>query len=86
MLMNLANMSLPNLGSGRMCDGGLLLYGTCVNYFLAFISWDVWRRTWTALPTIADAGAIERAAHRVVANPGQILDAAAADQDHRVFL
>src|SRR5271168_2420777 len=39
-----------------------------------------------ALPAIADAGAIKRAAHRVVADTGKILDAAAADQDHRVFL
>ena len=39
-----------------------------------------------ALPTIADSGAIECAADSVITNSGQILDAAAADQHHRVFL
>src|SRR5471032_3342683 len=37
-----------------------------------------------ALLSFGDACAIERAAHRVVAHAGQILDAAAADQHHRV--
>src|SRR5579862_9262382 len=39
-----------------------------------------------ALLALADAGAIERAAHRVIAHTGQVLDAAATDQDHRVLL
>src|SRR6185437_3780406 len=38
------------------------------------------------LATLGDAGAIEAAAHRVVAHARQILDAAAADQHHRVLL
>src|SRR5262245_58918633 len=40
----------------------------------------------TALLALADAGAVERAAHRVVAHAGQVLDAAATDQDHGVLL
>src|ERR1700676_4440140 len=38
----------------------------------------------SALPTVADTGAIERTADSVISDPGQILDAAAADQYHRV--
>src|SRR5512139_1542983 len=39
-----------------------------------------------ALPALADAGAVERAAHRVVAHAREVLDAATADQHHRVLL
>src|SRR5260221_723434 len=40
----------------------------------------------TALAAILDALGVERAADDVVAHAGQILDAAAADQHHRVLL
>src|ERR1700682_5603567 len=40
----------------------------------------------TALFTVLDALGIEDAAEDVVAHAGQILDAAAADHDHRVLL
>ena len=40
----------------------------------------------TALLTILNALRIENAAQNVVANAGQILHAAAADQNHRVLL
>src|SRR6266851_2029747 len=40
----------------------------------------------TALLTVLDALGIEDAAENVVTHAGQILDAAAADHDHRVFL
>src|SRR6187397_2630449 len=40
----------------------------------------------TALLTVLDALGIEDAAEDVVAHAGQILDAAAADHDHRVLL
>src|SRR6202035_412785 len=40
----------------------------------------------TALLTVLDALGIEDAAENVVAHTGQILDATAADHDHRVFL
>src|ERR1700687_5688361 len=40
----------------------------------------------TALLSLGNTGAIERAAHRVVTHARQILDAAAADQHHRVLL
>ena len=39
-----------------------------------------------ALAALGDAGAVERAAHGVVAHARQVLDAAAADQHHRVLL
>src|SRR6476620_11976463 len=38
------------------------------------------------LLAVLDAGGIERAAHHVIADTGQILDATAANQHHRVFL
>src|SRR5262249_61360175 len=38
------------------------------------------------LAAIGDAGGVERAASRVIANAGQILDATAADQHDGVFL
>src|SRR3954463_9229356 len=40
----------------------------------------------TALLAVLDALGIEDAAEDVVAHAGQVLDAAAADHDHRVFL
>src|SRR3982074_1157226 len=40
----------------------------------------------TALLTVLDALGIQHAAENVVAHAGQILDAAAADHDHRVLL
>src|SRR3954471_12227376 len=40
----------------------------------------------TALLTVLDALGIEDAAENVVAHAGQILDAAAADHDHGMFL
>src|SRR6059058_3567786 len=40
----------------------------------------------TALLAVLDALGIEDAAEDVVANAGQVLDAAAADHDHRVLL
>src|SRR5688500_15569589 len=40
----------------------------------------------TALLAVGDAGGVQRAADDVVAHAGEILDAAAADQDHRVLL
>src|SRR3546814_12693810 len=40
----------------------------------------------TRLAALGHAGAIEAAAHRVVAHTRQILDAAAADQHHGVLL
>src|SRR5690606_15744018 len=39
-----------------------------------------------ALPAVADAGAVQGAADGVIAHTRQVLDAAAADQDHRVLL
>src|SRR5204863_626365 len=39
-----------------------------------------------ALATLGDAGGVERTTHGVVADAREVLDATAADQDHRVFL
>src|ERR1700746_3940317 len=39
-----------------------------------------------ALLALTDAGTVERAAHRVITHSRQVLDAAAADQHHRVLL
>src|SRR5260370_108389 len=90
MLMNLANISFPNLGSGRMVRWGAAALRDMETY--SFNSEGVlFLRTFgavlgAALPTIADTGAIERAADSVIPDSGQILDAAAADQYHRVLL
>src|SRR5258708_17930757 len=60
-------------------------------YLLTFNMFCLFLRTFgavlgAALPTIADAGAIERPADSVIPDSGQILDAAAADKYHRVLL
>src|SRR3954468_11566988 len=39
-----------------------------------------------SLLAVADAGGVERPAHDLVAHAGQVLDAAAADEHHRVLL
>ena len=40
----------------------------------------------TALATLGDTGGVKRATHGVIAHTRQILDAAAADQHHAMFL
>src|SRR4029077_18225533 len=75
-------------GQEGWCGGGLLLCGTWRPTYLTFY---LFLRTFgavlrAALPTIADAGAIERAADSVIAYSGQVLDAAAANQYHGVLL
>src|SRR6476469_7209804 len=82
--MNLVMMMFPNFGSGF------------TSRFSAEWRRDIWScsrlfRTLravlrTALLTVLDALGIEDAAENVVAHAGQILDAAAADHDHRVLL
>src|SRR5713101_9494573 len=82
--MNFVMTMFPNFGSGF------------TSRFSAEWRRDIWSvpellRTLravlrTALLTVLDALGIEDAAENVVTHAGQILDAAAADHDHRVFL
>src|SRR5215469_7565413 len=82
--MNLASISLLNLGSGRMVRTGawalrdMSLYSLLLRALGAVLG--------AALLALGDAGAIERAAHGVIAHARQILHAAAADQHDRVLL
>src|ERR1700733_1516377 len=82
--MNLASISLLNFGSGRMVRLGAAALRDMVRYLLLLGPLGAVFRP--ALLAVADAGTIERAAHRVIAPAGQILDAPAADQHHRVLL
>src|SRR5579885_210285 len=80
--MNLVTTASPNFASGRTSrftaarrrDIGRLLLRPLGAVFRA------------ALAAILHALGVERAADDVVAHAGQVLDAAAADQHHRVFL
>src|ERR1700733_6041430 len=81
--MNLASISLLNFGSGRMVRTGACARRD-MRYLLFLRALGAVLRA--ALAALADAGAIERATHGVVAHTGQILHAAAADQHHRVLL
>src|SRR5579862_7553634 len=82
--MNLASISLLNFGSGRMLRTGawarrdILIYPLLLRALGAVLG--------AALLALADAGAVERAAHGVVAHARQVLHAAAADEHHRVLL
>src|SRR6187200_2729644 len=82
--MNLASMSLLNFGSGRMWRTGAWLRRDIANYLLHLRALGA--VLGAALLAIVDAGAIERAAHRVITNAGEVLDATAADEHHRVLL
>src|SRR3984893_5839253 len=82
--MNLASISLLNFGSGRMERTGALARREMVisPFFLRALA-AVLR---PALLALADAGTVERAAHRVITHTRQILHAAAANEHHRVLL
>src|SRR5690242_12843270 len=100
-LMNLATSMFANLGSGRMSRFGTsrrrgIFYRSSLSCLsvasqlpLSCLSGSlgplgaVLR---TGLLAVLDAGRVERAAHHVVAHAGQVLDAAAPDQHHRVLL
>src|SRR3979411_2309221 len=71
-------------GREEWCGGGLLLCGTWKPTLLFLRTFGA--VLGAALPTVADAGAIERAADGVISHSGQVFDAAAADQHHRVLL
>src|SRR5512142_407182 len=93
-LTNLATSPLEYFGSGRISRLGISLRrGMALSSRIC-----VWRRLalrslrllgavlGATLLAVLDAGSIETAAHHVVAHPGQILHAAAADEHHRVLL
>src|SRR5215469_11956737 len=82
--MNLASISLLNFGSGRMVRTGAWARRDIVRYPLLLRALGAVLRA--TLLALADAGAIERAAHRVIAHSGQVLHAAATDEHHRVLL
>src|SRR5215470_1637107 len=82
--MNLASISLLYFGSGRMVRTGAWARRdiACYSLFLRALRAVLG----AALLALADARTIERAAHRVIAHAREVLDAAAADQHHRVLL
>src|SRR5690349_3961913 len=82
--MNLASMSLLNFGSGRMWRTGAWARRDIPNYLLLLRALGA--VLGTALLAVVDAGAVERAAHRVITNTREVLDATAADEHHRVLL
>src|SRR5579871_5164996 len=82
--MNFASMSLWNFGSGRMVRVGAAARRD-IPIPLLFLR-PLGAVLGATLLAVADASAIERAAHGVIAHTGQVLDAAAADQHHRVLL
>src|SRR4051794_6753132 len=93
-LTNLASSTLLNFGSGRISRFGTSLRRGMNVFSLAG------GRLFSALCRLGRLGAVfgagllavlyslrvEGAAHDVVANPGQVLHAAAPDQHHRVLL
>src|SRR3974377_2114329 len=82
--MNLASISLLNFGSGRMVRTGgwarrdMSSYSLFLRALRAVLG--------ATLLALTDAGAVERAAHGVIAHTRQVLDAAATDEHHRVLL
>src|SRR4029077_7879719 len=82
--MNLASISLLYFGSGRMVRTGAWARRDIDSYPLLLRALGA--VLGAALLALADAGAVERAAHRVIAHARQVLDAAAADEHHRVLL
>src|SRR4029453_15122245 len=84
-LTNFAISTLLNFGSGRISR-----LGTSLRRGIGLQSLSrLWRLGAifgaTLLPVLHALG-VERAAHDVVAHAGQVLDASAADQHHRVLL
>src|SRR6478735_7002002 len=88
MLMNFASIAFPYFGSGSEWR-----WGACalldIQIVLNQISSGLgpFRAVLRpALASIADAAAVERAAHDVIAHAGKVLHAAAANQHDRVLL
>src|SRR4249920_610618 len=81
-LTNLATSTLLNFGSGRISRFGTSLRRGMVSARLRRFGAVLG----AALLAVFHALRVERAAHDVVAHARQVLDAAAADQHHRVLL
>src|ERR1700758_954617 len=82
--MNLASISLLYFGSGRMVRTGAWARRDMACYSLLLRALGA--VLGAALLALTDTGTVERAAHRVITHSRQVLDAAAADQHHRVLL
>src|SRR6516225_5657760 len=82
--MNLASISLLYFGSGRMVRTGAWARRDMDCYSLLLRALGA--VLGATLLALADAGTVERAAHGVIANARQVLDAAAADEHYRVLL
>src|SRR5258705_9519010 len=95
-LMNFATSVFTYFGSGRISR-----FGISLRRGMDVLEYEVRTRSgglrlrgfWLfsavfrpRLLAILDAGGVERAAHHVIANARQVLDAAAADQHDRVLL
>src|SRR5690606_40531281 len=96
MLMKRAMVSLPCFGSGSTERCGVFPLRDIVLVPFQYL-FEGRKGTGSALRTLGavlgagllalgHAGGVERAAHGVVAHAGEVLDAAAADQHHRVLL
>src|SRR6516162_3948172 len=82
--MNLASISLLYFGSGRMVRTGAWARRDIDRYSLFLRALGA--VLGASLLALANTGTVERAAHGVVAHTRQVLDAAAADEHHRVLL
>src|ERR1700749_4403377 len=82
LFMNFARMRSPNLASGVISRRSAR-WRRDLSISLLRTLGAVER---TALLAVLDALGIEHAANDVIAHAGKVLDAAAADQDHAVFL
>src|SRR3990172_819152 len=87
--MNLVSTISPNFGSGMISRLSALRRRDMVLYRLYCYA-DLFRPLRsvfrTALPARTDALRIQHATNDVIAHTGQILDATAADHDHRMLL
>src|SRR6516165_2290284 len=83
--MNLASISLLYFGSGRTVRTGAWARRDIDCYSLLLLR-ALGAVLGAALLALADARAIERAAHGVIAHPRQGLYATTADEHHRVLL
>src|SRR5690606_30648726 len=87
LLMNFARSRSLNFGSGRIfLFSTTRRRGISTLYLLPASTGLLRSILGTALLPVGDAGRVERSADDVVTNAGQVLDTAAADQDHRVLL
>src|ERR1700746_2674894 len=82
--MNLASISLLYFGAGRMVRTGAWARRDMDYYSLLLRALGA--VLGATLLALAHAGAVERAAHGVIAHARQVLDTAAADEHYRVLL